>query len=66
MKSFPEDEKEGGDNVVDCLQEGQRSNCISPASSQGGVYSVSKYLFLLRKKKKKIQVYFIYNYIIFF
>ncbi|XP_065201314.1 small G protein signaling modulator 2-like isoform X2 [Planococcus citri] len=37
MKSFPEDDKEGNDK---CLQEGQRSNCISPASSQGGVYSV--------------------------
>lgn len=41
LKSFPEDEsKEGGDTLTDCLQDGQRSNCISPASSQGGVYSV--------------------------
>ncbi|KAK7598263.1 hypothetical protein V9T40_006498 [Parthenolecanium corni] len=39
LKSFLEDEKDSADGLGDCLQEGQRSNCISPASSQGGVYS---------------------------
>lgn len=43
MKSFPEDEKENGDAPADSLQEDQRSACVSPASSQGGVYSVSDF-----------------------